>query len=88
MSNKNTAPKPATTEEKLQTVLGLATDTAKNEIAGAANRSVTAEATLKTSVTEGDDTDCNGVNAAVTLGVTSSKQVKGAAPAAAPAKKS
>jgi|EBPBio282013_DNA_FD.fasta_scaffold10404_3 hypothetical protein len=81
MSNntKSAAPaKPATTEEKLETVLALATDTARKDVAGASNRSVTAEATLKTSVTEGDETDCNGVTAGVTLGVTSSKTVKGA----------
>ncbi len=83
-STKSTPAKPAvqTAEEKLQTVLGLATGTAQAEIAGATNKSVSAKATLETTVTEGDATDTNGVNAAVSLGITSSKEVK-----AAPAKK-
>lgn len=77
MSNK-TKPAAQTTEQKLDTVLALATDTAKAEIAGAANKSVSAKATLETTVTEGDATDTNGVNAAVSLGVTSSREVKAA----------
>ena len=81
-STKSTPAKPAvqTAEEKLQTVLTLATGTAQAEIAGATNKSVSAKATLETTVTEGDATDTNGVNAAVSLGITSSKEVK-AAPA-------
>lgn len=86
MSNtKAPVVKPATADEKLETVLALATTTARTEISGAQNRSVSAKATLETSVTEGDETDTNGVNAAVSLGVTSTKSVKGAP--AAPAKK-
>lgn len=88
MSNtKATTVKPATAEEKLETVLALATTTARTEISGASNKSVSAKATLETSVTEGDETETGGVNAAVSLGVTSSKTVKGAPAPAAPAKK-
>ena len=60
----------------LDTVLTLATSTAKTELGDADNKSVTAAATLDVSATEGDTTTSNGHNASVTLGTTSSTQKK------------
>jgi hypothetical protein len=58
----------------LENVLGLATKTAKSELGTApSNKSVTATATLATSVTENGETANEGVNASVSLGVSSSK---------------
>ncbi|MBS1994414.1 MAG: hypothetical protein JSS86_12760 [Cyanobacteria bacterium SZAS LIN-2] len=74
MSNtKNTTdPKAAKRAKNLDTVLDLATSTAKGELGEATNKSVTAAATLNVSATEGDTTEEAGHNASVTLGVTSS----------------
>lgn len=64
--------KKAKTAANLDTVLTLATDTARAELGEAGNKSVTAAATLTVSATENDTTDETGVNASVSLGVTSS----------------
>ena len=82
MSNSKTPVDAASTkltaEEKLANMLKVAADTAQAEIAGSANKSVSAKATLETSVTENGDTECSGVNAAVSLGIStySSKDAK------------
>lgn len=73
MSTKKTATPAAATSEKLDTVLGLATSTAKGDLGEATNRSVTAKATLDTSVTDGGETECTGVEASVSLGVKTHK---------------
>ena len=70
-TNKKAA--AATTGEKLDTVLGLATSTAKGELGDSTNRSATAKATLETSVTEDGETECTGVEASVSLGVKTHK---------------
>jgi cytochrome bd-type quinol oxidase subunit 1 len=69
MSKSNKTTKRAT---NLETVLGLATSTAKTELGESDNKSVTAAATLSISATEGGTTTDNGHNASVTLGTTSS----------------
>jgi len=56
----------------LDTVLTLATSTAKTELGEADNKSVTAAASLNVSATENGTTTENGHNASVTLGTTSS----------------
>jgi cytochrome bd-type quinol oxidase subunit 1 len=58
--------------KNLDTVLALATGTAKTELGDADNKSVTAAATLNVSATEAGTTTENGHNASVTLGTTSS----------------
>jgi cytochrome bd-type quinol oxidase subunit 1 len=70
-------PKPTKRAKNLDTVLTLATSTAQAELGEAANKSVTAAATLDVSATEGDTTTSTGHNASVTLGTTSSTQKKG-----------
>jgi len=75
MSNTKTTstdPKAAKRAKNTDTVLDLATSTAKGELGDATNKSVTAAATLNVSVTENDTTEDNGHNASVTIGVTSS----------------
>jgi hypothetical protein len=72
-------PKAAKRAANLATVLGLATDTAKAELGGADNKSVTAAATLSVSATEGDTTENAGSNASVTVGTTSSTVTKDSA---------
>jgi hypothetical protein len=74
MSNSSKNTKRA---KNLETVLGLATGAAKDELGTADNKSVTAAATLNVSATEGDTTTSNGQNASVTLGVTATSQKKG-----------
>jgi len=69
--------KAAKRSANLDTVLGLATSTAKSELGDADNKSVTAAATLNVTVSEGDTTEQAGQNASVTLGTTASTQVKG-----------
>jgi hypothetical protein len=57
----------------LTNVLSLATKTAKSELGTQpTNKKVTATATLDTSVTENGTTNNEGVNASVSLGVSSS----------------
>ncbi|MBA4073682.1 MAG: hypothetical protein C0465_26255 [Ralstonia sp.] len=68
------AAKKATREANLGKVLDLATSTAQGELGDADNRTVSAEATLSVSATEGDTTEKAGVTAAVSLGVTSSTE--------------
>jgi hypothetical protein len=83
MSNTKTStdPRAAKRAKNLDTVLTLATTSAQAELGAAANKSVTAAATLSVSATEGDTTNNDGTNASVTLG-TSSSSVKNPAPAA------
>jgi cytochrome bd-type quinol oxidase subunit 1 len=81
MSNTKTTtpdPKAAKRAKNLDTVLDLATSTAKGELGDATNKSVTAAATLNVSATEGDTTEDNGHNASVTLGTTSSTKTNAA----------
>ncbi len=73
-NNSAAAAKKATREANLGKVLDLATSTAQSELGDADNRSVSAEATLSVSATEGDTTEKAGVTAAVSLGVTSSTE--------------
>jgi len=68
------AAKKATRDANLGKVLDLATSTAQGELGDADNRTVSAEATLSVSATEGDTTEKAGVKAAVSLGVTSSTE--------------
>ena len=74
MSNSDASQNAAGNDSPLDQVLKLATKTAKNELGGpdAQNKKVTATAALSTKVTEGDSTKRAGVNATVSLGVSSS----------------
>jgi len=56
----------------LNTVLTLATTTAKTELGETDNKTVTAAATLNVTSVEGDTTETAGQNASVTVGTTSS----------------
>jgi len=65
-------PKAAKRAANLDTVLNLATTTAKAELGETDNKTVTAAATLNVTSVEGDTTETAGQNASVTVGTTSS----------------
>lgn len=78
-STKPAADAAAVREQRLDEVLNMATGHGKTELKGAANRKVTAKATLSVSATEGDKTVDDGVEAAVTLGTSHSEKTEGGA---------